>query len=194
MSDREAKRRHVSLLLAGALLLSLGVRADPVRLDSSGRARPVIRVYHRGGDSPLKTCAGGCSVDLPRGRYRVAIDATPGTYAYDEDIRVRGPTRVAIDPGDKTTRRTSIIVGWTLVGASLGMLTWAMFSEWPDNRESGEKGHFGGASIVGSVLGGAGLCFLIAAASNKPSIQAQRVSFGAAPTTGGAMLGGLVVF
>lgn len=189
-------RARGAIAFVAAVLLAPSAGADPVRVESVREARPVIRIYHAGlqGERPLKTCLRGCSVDLPPGRYHVAVDATPGTYAYDDEVTVAGPTRVAVDVGDKTARRTAVAAGWTLIGLSVPLFMFGMIYEWKDNPENGEKGRFGVFSIAGSVVGGLGLIALVSAVTNKPSIDAHRVDVAAAPTTGGAVLGGSIVF
>jgi hypothetical protein len=183
--------------LVAALAVSLictSAQADPVRIDTDGSAQPMIRIFHAGLTHPLKVCVRGCSTDLPEGRYRIEVSATPGTYAYDDEVTVRGPTHVMVDPGDKTSRRTLIVIGWTLFGASLPVFMWAAFDEWQNNPETGEKGHFGGISVVGSVLAGTGIAALIGAASMKPSIEARRATFGLAPTANGVAMAGSWMF
>jgi hypothetical protein len=175
-------------LLAAVSFVCSTAHADPLRIDTDGSARPTIRIFHAGLTHPLKVCIRGCSTDVPEGRYRIEVSATPGTYAYDDEVTVRGSTHVMVDPGDKGSRRALIVIGWTLFGASLPVFMWAAIDEWPNNPETGEKGHFGGISIVGSVLAGTGIAALIGAASMKPSIEARRATFGVVPTPSGAAM------
>lgn len=175
-------------IAAAVALLGTTAHTDPVRIDTDGRAQPMIRIFHAGNRYPLKVCIRGCSADLPNGRYRIEVSATPGTYAYDDEVVVHGPTQVIVDPGDKSSRRTLIVIGWTLFGVSVPVFMFAAIAEWPNNSETGEKGHFGGLSIVGSVLAGTGIAALIGAASMKPNIEAHRATFGVVPTASGATM------
>lgn len=183
-----------ALIAALASLICTTAAAEPVRIETAGKARPLIRIYGDSESVPLKICLRGCSVDLPRGRYRIAVAATPNTYEYDENVDVRGPTRVAVDPGDKSGRRAAIALGWTFLGVSVPVLVTGLMLEWSDNVETGEKGHFGPICIIGSALAGVGLISLGTAITLKPSITSGDIALGVAPTRNGAAMGAALRF
>lgn len=137
---------------------------EPVRVDTIGPARPMIRIYHEGLEKPLKHCVGGCSIELPKGHYRVAVARIENTYAYDQTVEVRQPTRILIDPGDKSARRGMLIGGWTLIGLSIPLALFGLVGV--NGKSMPAIAITGGLTLVGGIFVAGG------ASAYSPSITA----------------------
>lgn len=194
MRSRLTTVKRASLAVLGALLsLASATGADTLRIRTEGSSRPLVTLY--GDGRVIKRCIGGCTTEVERGRYRVVMDATPGTYAYEEVIKVNGATDVWVEPGQKGTRRALIVMGWTSIGVSVPLFLVASMFEMKGNVETGERGHVGGLTITSLTLFVGGLLCAGAATAFKPNITfGPHTAAAVVPTTGGALAFGTVSF
>jgi len=146
-------------------LIGQSLLAEPVRIETIGNARPLIALHHEGNAFALKRCLGGCTTDLPSGKYRIAIARTANTYDYDDLVTVRNGTRIVIDPGAKSERRGLMFLGTSFIGLSLPVLMLGIFGV---NGNSMPV-----VAGVGGLLLGGGVILTIGSASYKPSITAS---------------------
>jgi len=180
-------------VVATVLAFAGGAGADSLRIRTEGPARPLITLH--GDGRVLKRCVGGCSTEVERGRYRIVVSATPGTYAYEDDVEVNGATDVRIEPGDKGNRRGLIVAGWTMIGLSIPLFVLASFYELSDNIETGYKGHVGGLTVASGSLFLGGVVCAAAASTMKPGIVSRpSASAAIVPTTAGAIAVGSFTF
>lgn len=106
--------------------------------------------------SPLALCTGACQATIVPGRYRLYVNATPGTRAGGREVQISEPSRLLVTPRTEARRTTGLTLG--IAGPVLTVLGSLLFLVNINNsfRDDGSSRADGGqlAAGLGMMLGG----------------------------------------
>ncbi|GAC1352290.1 MAG: hypothetical protein NVS3B20_09750 [Polyangiales bacterium] len=148
-------------------------------------------------DRVVAICREDCTMQLPRGRYRLDVGETDDTRDGDKDVDVDGPTSLEVSAGSKSQRTWGLVMGITGIPITFISLVGyaAQYQDYNGNVAVGllvTAAAGAGLTTAGWILFGTSRTRV--RAESMTTRSAWPVAFGAAPVRGGFVFGGTIAF